>query len=329
MKPRFHIAVRVLLLAFAATTLILDSSPADAKKRTKRSKTAKPKKSTPEPLGDALRGEAKEEYEQAGNVFRTGDFGGALRRYQKAYELQSDPRLLWNIAVCEKQLRHYAKVPPLVDAFLEKAADLVTAEEKRTAIEFAKAVHALIGEITFTCTEPSIEIFIDEERMESACERPVSLEGGDHRLRAVAPGFKELSEELTVPSGGARTVSIVLETEKKEARLAVTAKPDGIISLDGKGVGRDAWSGMVPPGKHALLVTASGKKDYHVEIDLADKEDRNVIVALEEEPSSVPVWLLVAGGVVLVAGAVAGGYFLFRPTTTDPVAGTLGTHVLQ
>jgi hypothetical protein len=170
---------------------------------------------------------------------------------------------------------------------------------------------------------------VDEERIDSACNAPVVLNGGDHRLRAAERGFKELMMNLEVPSGGARTVTIALEAEKKEGRLSVTAKPGGIISIDGSGAGKDTWSGVLAAGKHSLVVSAPERKEYRAEIDLGDKDERNMVVTLEEDSSGVPVWIFIAGGAVLAAGAATAGYLLLRPGNAEPVGGTLGTHVLQ
>src|SRR5438067_2397302 len=52
----------------------------------------------PPSLGDSLTGPAKTEYDLGKILYRDGDFAGALVKFQKSYELSSDPRLLWNVA---------------------------------------------------------------------------------------------------------------------------------------------------------------------------------------------------------------------------------------
>src|SRR5882672_4986789 len=103
-------------------------------------------------LAAALKGEAKAQYEQARTLFGHQDFSGALARYREAYRLQPDPRLLFNLAVCEKQLRNYARALPLLDEFLARAGSVVAEEQLQEAAEFKRAVRALVGEITFECS---------------------------------------------------------------------------------------------------------------------------------------------------------------------------------
>jgi hypothetical protein len=314
---------RLLLVATVAAMVGLGVKSAEARgKRTRKSSRRI------ETLADALKGDAKDEYDRAAMIFRAGDFAGALRRYQHAFELQSDPRLLWNMAVCEKQLRHYAKVLPLVAAFLEKAAPLVGVDEKKTAVEFQQAVRALVGEITFTCADPETAVLVDEERIEFACTQPIALDAGDHRLRATRSGFKELISTINVPNGGARTITIVLDPEPKEGRLTVSAEAGDVIAIDGNGVGQKTWSGPLGAGKHTLAVSAAGKIDHREAIEIREGEDRTIQVALEPEQSSVPLWLIIGGATIVIAGAAVGGYFLLRPGAAAPIPGTLGTHVL-
>jgi TolA-binding protein len=58
------------------------------------------------PLASSLRGQAATDYQAARILFDDGDYAGASLKFQHAFEESGDARLLWNIAVCEKNLRH-------------------------------------------------------------------------------------------------------------------------------------------------------------------------------------------------------------------------------
>src|SRR5437016_6190653 len=68
----------------------------------------------PPSLSETLSGDAKSAYDAAKVLFGDGDFASAALKFRSAHDLSNDPRLLWNIAACEKNLRHYAKVVSLV-----------------------------------------------------------------------------------------------------------------------------------------------------------------------------------------------------------------------
>jgi hypothetical protein len=279
-------------------------------------------------LASALSGEAKGEYEQASKLFRTGDHAGALRSYTRAYELQADPRLLYNMAVCEKSLRHYAKAIPLVTEFLERGASLLTAAQRREAEEFARALRTLVGEVTLECSPPEATILIDEERREEACRSPILLDAGDHRVRAESPHHLPQLLTVNVPGGGARQVAVLLKPEPKQGKLTILAERESAITIDQQQVGYQSWSGVLPAGDHTLRVTAPDRVPHEATISLRHDDDQTLHITLEEEPAPIWPWIVGGAGVVVLAGAATGAYFLLRPGTEEPIEGTLGTHEL-
>src|SRR5258708_4144401 len=73
---------------------------------------------TKKPLSQALTGQAKADFESGKLLAADGDFAGALIKFQSAYDQSKDPRLLWNAAFCQKNLRHYAKVIATLKRYL-------------------------------------------------------------------------------------------------------------------------------------------------------------------------------------------------------------------
>jgi hypothetical protein len=60
------------------------------------------------PLSETLNDGARREYEAAKALYAMNDSKGAFYKFQAAYELFADPRLLWNMATCAKNLHQYA-----------------------------------------------------------------------------------------------------------------------------------------------------------------------------------------------------------------------------
>jgi len=68
----------------------------------------------PKPLAQTLTGDAKAAYDAAKLLVGDGDFAGAAIKFRAAFDQSHDPRLLWNIAACEKNQRHYARTIALL-----------------------------------------------------------------------------------------------------------------------------------------------------------------------------------------------------------------------
>ena len=70
------------------------------------------------PLAQSLPADAKRDYDAGKLLFEDGDYATALLMYQAAFDRTHDPRLLWNVAVCKKNLRHYAKAATTLARYL-------------------------------------------------------------------------------------------------------------------------------------------------------------------------------------------------------------------
>jgi hypothetical protein len=281
------------------------------------------------PLASALTGEAKSEYQAAVLVYGDGDFKAALLKFERAYDLSKDGRLLWNMAVCEKNLRHYSRALRLVERYQQEARALMTEQDRREATDLSDAIASFVGRIWVTVDTPGATVTIDEEPAGTAPLAAALLADiGPRKVRVSMTGYVDHSETVLVAAKIDARMTIKLERETHEGRVSVTAEPGAGIYLDGQAVGVGKWSGTVASGGHTLRVKATGKRAYQSEVVVRDKEARDISVTLDPESSggSTTTWVLITGGAVLVAGAVVGGYFLFKPKdepAPPPVVGTM------
>jgi hypothetical protein len=284
------------------------------------------------PLSASLTGLARAEYEAGKLLYQDGDFQNALVKFQRVHELSQDGRLLWNIAVCEKNLRRYTRVLATLDRYLIDAGPLLSAADRQEAKDLVDAARPLVSSLRVTVTQPGAEIFVDDDKVgTSPLAAPVLLDLGKRRIRVQKAGFKPFEHIEQVAGGTELTVTADLARDLHQGRVSVKAGPKDLIAVDGKAVGQGKWEGKLPSGGHTLRVTAQGMASYQTEVLVQDDKSREILVTLNPlpKPSSTSTWLWVAGGAVVVAGAVVGGAFLFQPTRRPEVDGTLGTFPLS
>jgi hypothetical protein len=279
------------------------------------------------PLSESLTGMAKAEYEAGRILYGDKDYANAILKFMKAHELSKDPRLLWNIAVCQKNLRRYSKMLATIHSYQVEAADLLTAEEKAQSVEIVKTVESFVSRMKLTASEEGAEVFVDDEKVgETPLREPVLVDVGTRKIHLVKKGFKDLLVSKEVTGGGELTVDVLLEKEIHRGQLAVNAGANDMLSLDGKVVGKGHWEGSLPSGGHTLKVTADGMVPYQSEVVIQDEKARRVDVTLNPVPRDATKTVLwIVGGAVLAAGASVGGYFLFKPQTTPSIPGSLNT----
>jgi hypothetical protein len=288
------------------------------------------------PLSKTLTGDAKAAYDAAKLLYEHKDFAGALAKFRQAHAISSDARLLWNMASCEIQQRHYYRAQVLLKRYLSDGPQVLTAQNRDDAEASLKAIQSFVSDARITVSEPAATIAIDGEVVgTSPLDAPVPIDLGAHVVRVQKEGF--LPFEATIEASGGDHASVdarlapmpVAAAAPSPSRLLVTAGELDTVSIDGKVVGRGSFEGALPPGTHELRVTAQGKKTYLAQIELAPSAVRTVQVTLEK--SSAPVWPWIVGGAVVAAGAAVGGYFIFKPgSEREPqTPGSAGTLTLR
>ncbi len=284
-----------------------------------------PKKPIPS-LSEMFKGDAKGAYEQARDRFRAGDYVSSLRSLQRAQKLSPNPRLFWNMAACEKKLGHHAKAIAYVESYLTAGTAVLSDDERREANDFVGAMRTLVGAATVKSVLEGVQLFVDDEFVGATpFSKPLVVDAGTRRIRYTRPGYKEGFRTESVPAGGATAWVLEMDRDVHEGRLVVTTGPTESIWFDGRLMGHGEWGGNVPSGAHTILVTDNGKKSREQAVTIHDNDVKTLDLHLQTSGSST--WLWVSGGAVLLAGAVVGGYFLFKPSSATPDApkGTLGT----
>lgn len=279
-------------------------------------------------LADTLPKDAKAEYDDAFVLVQNSDFAGALAKFDAAYKKFPDPRLLWNMATCEKNLKRYGRALTLVRRYQKEGASLLSEADQDEATAVAAGLQSLTTTLTFKLAEPGTKVYLDGEEVDP--KNPLLVNVGEHTVTAKKDDFAELTQKVSGPGNGTFEVVIAPKRLVHEAKLSVHAHPGDTILLDGKVVGTGSFTGTVPSGGHTLKVTASGFAPSQQEITLRDLENRDLSVTLEKERGSVLPWVLVGIGVVAAAGATTGIYFAAKPGRESGVpAGTLPPSVVN
>jgi len=279
------------------------------------------------PLDDALQGAARDAYASAKILFNNSDFEGAATKYAQAYDLSKDARLLFNLAICEKNLRHYARTQGLLQQYERDMGAHLPADDRATVDAALAAIKSLVGSVKLEVNEAGASVSVDGQPAGGTpLAAPLVLDLGRHALIIKKEGFAAADQTVDVAGGNETTVAITLAAVVHAAHLVVVAEPDAIVTIDGKPEGKGRFDGRVATGAHSVLVTEPDRTPYRTEIDLKDDETRTLSVTLESEKHGA-VWPWIVGGAVLAAGAAVGGDFLFRsqPQAAPPPPDQLGS----
>jgi hypothetical protein len=268
------------------------------------------------PLIESLSGPAKEAYEAALILVNNKDCAHAIAKFRQAYALESDPRLLFDIAVCDRDLHAYAEMQAMLLRYAKEASSQLSAEEKADVEAALAAIRSLVGAVLVTVSEAGAEIRVDgEPAATSPMATPIVLDLGRHTLSVTKDGFEPVERAVEIGGGSETSVVIALLRLSRPGQLHITADPGATIVVDEKHLAHGSFDGAMPPGVHKIQITEAGKKPYEARIPLGDGETRMLQVKLENERQPV-LWPWFAGGAAALVGAGVGAYFVLRPQDT-------------
>jgi hypothetical protein len=274
-RPRHHLLAWALIGGLLPSQMLVVPM---ARAQNTQSVPAKAHK----PLSQSLTGSAKSDFEAAKLLATDGDFAGALIKFQNAYETSKDPRLLWNVAFCHKNLRHYAKVLATLKRYVEEGGQVLSANDKKEAQDLILLIEPLTTRATFKVSESGAIVSVDDERVgTSPLVSSVVLDIGERHLRVVKEGFRNFEKTLPVGGNSEVTIDVALEKEVHEGKLIVNAPANSTIFIDDKQVATGKLDQGILSGGHQIRVTAPGMHTFQTEIVIQDKETRSVDVALE------------------------------------------------
>ena len=185
--------------AWAAVALAMGMAASTAYGAPPKS-AAKPAAGAPKPksVGETLTGQAKADYESARVLVGDGDYAGALVKFQAAYDASKDPRLLWNVAACEKQMRHYSRTIAIVKKFAADGGALVSATEKAEAAELIKTLEPFTVNVTVEVIQESSN---PGTAARSRSGRRRRGAGPDRRVDPQAAVHRDIRPERFLPDG--------------------------------------------------------------------------------------------------------------------------------
>jgi hypothetical protein len=270
-------------------------------------------------LAETLQGEAAADYQAARVLFDDGDYAGASLKFEHALRESGDARLLWNIAVCQKNLRHYATVLRLVERYSNEMGADMTPEHRAEVEDVLNTVRTLVSNVRISVDQPEVAVYVDGEQSGTTpLMEPLLIDLGRHSITLKKSGFEDhvISQEF---AGGSYSVfEVGLRREDTSGKLRVIAGTGASIRIDGNIMGQGEWQGSLSAGTHALRVSAEGMREYSKDVAVSAGHEQTIYVTLEAAESGVPAWVWVGAGVVVASGLATGGYFLFRAPEKVP-----------
>jgi tetratricopeptide (TPR) repeat protein len=218
------------------------------------------------PLRATLSGQALIAFDEAKIAFGKKDFSSALESYQRAYALAAEPRLLYNVAVCYKELGRYARAVRLLEQSI--------ASPERVPSDFVALVRDAIGTLTPLTSTLVVEAWdgqpVSLEYRDERLERPsggaVLVDPGVCEVKVTRKGFAPTSIRRDLATGERWVVPVQLGLLPGTLRVLAGNVPGATVSVDGRSAGVAPLSIELSPGEHEVLLRAPGHQESRTRV---------------------------------------------------------------
>jgi hypothetical protein len=165
---------------------------------------AKPKDPKPKDPIDEKREKAAQIFVEAEAAYKLQKYDDSLKGFQEAYELTSEPSLLFNIAQCYRQLNRLDEARKAYQSFIRDAPTnplLPNATERLKEIDAEIARLAQKGTAQISAQQDPTQVFFDGEAKGSSPLTLAELEPGEHRITVKKEGFVDFEVVATIKPG--------------------------------------------------------------------------------------------------------------------------------
>jgi hypothetical protein len=273
-----RLASFALASVVAATPLAASAQPPPVTQTARRPRPAR--------VRDALSGEALASFDRASLLFSSRNFGPARAEFERAHDLSGEPRVLYNVAVCDKELGHYARAIASLRASLREGGTTLPAAYVSTANQVIALLAPLVTTLAITADTDGASVFVDGEVVGmTPIASPLAIDVGEHDLTIRKAGYVDFAKHVSAVGGRPIELTVKLEPIVKRGQLVVTATggaPNAVamVIVDGNDVGNAPWHGDVISGVHEISVRAPGYSAPARQVDVPPGNETDLAFVL-------------------------------------------------
>ena len=241
-------------------------------------------------------------------AFDTFHYADALRFYEQAYELSSDPALLYNQGRALQALGRNPEALAKFERFEQDAPKELQAKVPGLT-KLVADMRARVATLVVTCNVEGAQVVVGDRVLgETGSVGELRLDAGTVTVKVQKEGYFPVKREVMLAGGATTKLDLTLQSRAVSGVLAVVVEPPAArVTIDGKFEGNAPLELVLPAGTHDLSITAAGYDPISSKAVVKADARADVRLTLHETPGLTSRWWFWAGvGTVVVAGVVVG-----------------------
>jgi tetratricopeptide (TPR) repeat protein len=258
--------------------------------------------------------EARRRFDRGIELYADGDFSLALIEFNRAYQLVSNYRVLYNIGQVNLQLGRYADARRALEAYLKQGGPEIPQDRGTSVQRDLAMLEQRTAFLTVTTNVAGAEILIDDLTAGTTpLTEPLLVDAGVHRVSARKPGYLPRGEQITLAGADESTLGLTLDLIPQGSKTIVVRERD--TGLDERTTWIIAgWSATGVLAASAVVTGFMGKGKANELKDLRATETNRD--DLDSARSSAKTMLL-ASDILSASAVIVGGLSLWA-TLTPP-----------
>ena len=223
----------------------------------------------PAAVRDTLDAEAKADFDAGAQLFRQGQVREARDAFLAAYARSNEPRVLFNVAVCDKQLGHHAQAIATFKKSLAAADRPLPREYIERTAEALATLRRYVASVTVDTSVEGAVVRVDGEVLR---ENPTDVDPGSHVIAASKDGFETATTTVTVKAGDTPRVSLALTPSSSPgtAKLVCVGEPSCELRIGDEVIGRGTASVSRTTGSYVVRAFAAGRLWSERRVDITN-----------------------------------------------------------
>jgi tetratricopeptide (TPR) repeat protein len=272
---------------------------------------------TPAP-SEEVTAEARRRFDRGIELYADGDFALALIEFNRAFQLVSNYRVLYNIGQVNLQLARYADARRALEAYLKQGGSEVPEDRASSVQRDLAMLEQRTAFLTVTTNVPGAEVLIDDLTVGTTpLTEPLLVDAGVHRISARKPGYMPRGQQITLAGADESTLALTLDLIPQGSKTIVLRETE--TQTDERTVWLIAgWSATGLLAASAVVTGFMGKSKSN---DLKElRETETTREDLDDARSSAKTMLL-ASDILTASAVVVGGvslWFTLTPPDKEP-----------